>query len=226
MHGVRAYPSLADLPEPIDLAIIAVPAEAVQEVAEKALQRGARGLVVMTAGFAEAGPEGAARQQRLVELVRAHGVRLVGPSCLGFMNTNPEVRLNASLGPDPRAARPRRVLLPLGGARARHPRVRRRTRGIGFSTFVSAGNRADVSGNDLLQYWLEDADTDIALLYLETFGNPRRFARIARRVGAEEADPVRQGRAQPGRAAGRRGAQRPAGYPARPRSRRSSTRRA
>jgi acetate---CoA ligase (ADP-forming) len=185
VHGVRAYPSVSELPEPIDLAVIAVPAEAVQEVAERAVKAGARGLVVMTAGFAEVGPEGAARQKQLVELVRAHGVRLVGPSCLGFMNTSPEVRLNASLAPG---------LAPLGrigffshsAALGLSILEHARERGIGFSTFISAGNRADVSGNDLVQYWEEDADTDIALLYLETFGNPRRFTRIARRVGAKK----------------------------------------
>ena len=185
VHGVRAYRSLAELPEPIDLAVIAVPAEAVQEVAERAVERGARGLVVMTAGFAEAGSEGAARQQRLVELVRAHGVRLVGPSCLGFMNASPEVRLNASLAPM-LAQRGRVGFFSHSAALGLVILEHAGARGIGFSTFVSAGNRADVSGNDLLQYWLEDADTDIALLYLETFGNPRRFTRIARRVGARK----------------------------------------
>jgi acetate---CoA ligase (ADP-forming) len=185
VHGVRAYPSLADLPEPIDLAIIAVPAEAVLDAAEHAVQRGARGLVVMTAGFAEAGPEGLARQQSLVELVRAHGVRLVGPSCLGFMNTGPDVRLNASLGPT-LALRGRVGFFSHSAALGLVILEYAQSRGIGFSTFVSAGNRADVSGNDLLQYWLEDAETDIALLYLETFGNPRRFARVARRVAAKK----------------------------------------
>ncbi|MBI4916156.1 MAG: GNAT family N-acetyltransferase [Acidobacteria bacterium] len=185
VHGVRAYPSLAEVPEPIDLAVIAVPAEAVQEAAEHAIQRGARGLVVMTAGFAEAGPEGAARQQRLVELVRAHGVRLVGPSCLGFMNTNPDVRLNASLAPA-LAERGRVGFFSHSAALGLVILEHAGARGIGFSSFVSAGNRADVSGNDLLQYWLEDADTDLAMLYLETFGNPRRFTRIARRVSARK----------------------------------------
>jgi acetate---CoA ligase (ADP-forming) len=185
VHGVRAYPSLADLPEPIDLAIIAVPAEAVQAAAEHAVQRGARGLAVMTAGFAEAGPEGLARQQSLVELVRAHGVRLVGPSCLGFMNTSPDVRLNASLAPT-LAQRGRIGFFSHSAALGQVILEHAGARGIGFSSFVAGGNRADVSGNDLLQYWQEDADTDMALLYLETFGNPRRFARIARRVGAKK----------------------------------------
>lgn len=183
VDGVKAYPTITDLPDPPDLAVIALPAEAVQEAAEAAVRAGARGLVVMSAGFAEAGPEGAERQRQLVELVRAHGVRLVGPSCLGFMNTHPEVLLNSSLAPKlaPRG--------PVGffshsAALGLVILDAATDRGIGFSTFVSAGNRADVSGNDLLQYWEEDPDTEVALLYLETFGNPRRFARVARRVAA------------------------------------------
>jgi predicted CoA-binding protein/RimJ/RimL family protein N-acetyltransferase len=151
VHGVRAYPSTRDLPEPAELAVIAVPANQVLEVVAEALQAGARGLLVVTSGFAESGAEGAARQKDLVDLVRSHGARLIGPNCLGLMNTHPEVRLNASLAP---------VMAPSGrigfyshsaalglvilNYAAEH--------GLGFSTFVSAGNRADVSGNDLLQF--------------------------------------------------------------------------
>ncbi len=182
VHGVRAYPSSRDLPEPPELAVIAVPARNVLEAAAEALQAGARGLLVVTSGFAESGPEGAALQKELVELVRSHGARLIGPNCLGLMNTHPDVRLNASLAP---------LLAPRGriGFYSHSAALGlvildyAAERGLGFSTFVSAGNRADVSGNDLLQFWEEDASTDIALLYLETFGNPRRFARIARRIG-------------------------------------------
>ncbi len=182
VHGVRAYPSSRDLPEPPDLAVIAVPAKHVLAAAAEALQAGARGLLVVTSGFAESGPDGAALQNELVELVRSHGARLIGPNCLGLMNTHPDVRLNASLAP---------LLAPRGriGFYSHSAALGlvildyAAERGLGFSTFVSAGNRADVSGNDLLQFWEEDASTDIALLYLETFGNPRRFARIARRIG-------------------------------------------
>ncbi len=181
VHGVRAYPSSRDLPEPPELAVIAVPAKNVLEAAAEALQAGAHGLLVVTSGFAESGAEGAARQKALVELVRSHGARLIGPNCLGLMNTHPDVRLNASLAP---------LLAPRGriGFYSHSAALGlvildyAAERGLGFSTFVSAGNRADVSGNDLLQFWEEDAATDIALLYLETFGNPRRFARIARRI--------------------------------------------
>ena len=181
VHGVRAYASVRDLPEPAELAVIAVPARGVLGAAEEALRAGARGLLVVTSGFAEAGPEGAALQRDLVTLVRSHGARLIGPNCLGLMNTHPDVRLNASLAP---------LLAPRGriGFYSHSAALGlvildyAAERGLGFSTFVSAGNRADVSGNDLLQYWEEDSSTDLALLYLETFGNPRRFARLARRI--------------------------------------------
>ncbi|HEX4439534.1 MAG TPA: GNAT family N-acetyltransferase [Thermoanaerobaculia bacterium] len=181
VHGVRACSSVHDLPEPAELAVLAVPARSVLAAAEEALRAGARGLLVVASGFAESGPEGEALQSELVTLVRSHGARLIGPNCLGLMNTHPDVRLNASLAP---------VLAPRGriGFYSHSAALGLVTldyaaeRGLGFSTFVSAGNRADVSGNDLLQYWEEDPSTDIALLYLETFGNPRRFARVARRV--------------------------------------------
>jgi len=181
VHGVRAYKSVSELPEPAELAVIAVPARSVLGAAEEALRAGARGLLVVTSGFAETGAEGAALQKELVTLVRSHGARLIGPNCLGLMNTHPDVRLNASLAP---------LLAPRGriGFYSHSAALGlvildyAAERGLGFSTFVSAGNRADVSGNDLLQYWEEDPSTDIALLYLETFGNPRRFARLARRL--------------------------------------------
>ncbi len=181
VNGVKAYASLEELPEPIDLAVIAVPAQSVYEVAERAIRAGAKGLVVVTAGFAEAGEEGIERQRRLVELVRSHGVRLVGPSCLGLMNTAADVNLNGSLAPELARRGPAGFFshsAALGLVILEHAA----SRGIGFSTFVSAGNRADVSGNDLMLYWEEDPDTTMVILYLETFGNPRRFVRIARRM--------------------------------------------
>ena len=181
VHGVRAYPSVADVPETVDLVVVAVPAEAVLGVAEQAVRAGAKGLLVVSSGFTESGPEGEERQRKLVELVRAHGVRLVGPNCLGIMNTAPEIHLNGSLAPlmthhgpvgfFSQSAALGLVILEFAA-----------DLGVGFSTFVSAGNRADVSGNDLLQYWEEDPATEVILLYLESFGNPRRFTRIARNV--------------------------------------------
>lgn len=181
IEGVRAYPSLDALPEVPDLVIVSVPASEVLLVAQRAMKLGARALLVLTAGFAEAGPDGIQAQESLLHLVRSHGARLVGPNCLGILNTDEAVRLNASLATS---------MPPLGhigffshsAALGLVILQYAAERGLGFSTFVSAGNRADVSGNDLLQYWEEDPNTAVALLYLETFGNPRRFARIARRL--------------------------------------------
>lgn len=181
VHGVRTYPSVRELPERVDLVIIAVPAEKVLAVASEALHSGTKGLIVVTSGFAESGPEGVSQQRKLVELVRSHGARMIGPNCLGIMNLHPDVSLNASLAP----AMPPHGRIGFYSHSAALGLViinYAAERGLGFSTFVSAGNRADVSGNDLLQFWEEDPSTDIALLYLETFGNPRRFARVARRL--------------------------------------------
>ncbi len=181
IEGVQAFPSLSALPETPDLVILAVPATKVSALAKQALERGARGLLVLGAGFAETGPEGARRQERLLRLTRSHGARLVGPNCLGLLNTHGAIQLNASLA----TAMPPRGRIGFfshSGAVGVVILQYAAERGLGFSTFVSAGNRADVSGNDLLQYWDEDPDTDLALLYLETFGNPRRFARLARRI--------------------------------------------
>ncbi len=181
VNGVRAYSSLSELPEKIDLALIALPAEKVIDVVEKSIKAGAKGIVVVSAGFANSGAEGKERQKKLVELVRSNGVRLLGPSCLGLMNTDDEIRLNASLIPNliqkgkagffSHSAALGLVILDYA-----------KSIGVGFTTFVSAGNRADVSGNDFLQYWEEDPNTKMAILYLETFGNQRRFVRIARRM--------------------------------------------
>jgi acyl-CoA synthetase (NDP forming)/RimJ/RimL family protein N-acetyltransferase len=181
VNGIKAYSSAHELPEKVELAVIALPAEKVQEVAEELLQAGVKAFVVVSAGFADTGPEGIKRQKKLVELLRAHGARLLGPSCLGLMNTDPEVRLNASLAP--------KIMPPGQTGFFSHSAALglvildyAREKGISFTTFVSAGNRADVSGNDFLQYWDEDQNTKMVILYLETFGNPRRFVRIARRM--------------------------------------------
>ncbi|WP_171469978.1 acetate--CoA ligase family protein [Frigoriglobus tundricola] len=139
-------------------------------------------MTVISAGFADAGPAGAAGQRALVEKVRAHGMRMVGPNCLGVLNADLAVRLNASFSPV--FPPPGRIAMSSqSGAVGLAALSAARRYGLGFSTFVSVGNKADVSGNDLLQYWEEDPATDVILLYLESFGNPRRFARVARRVG-------------------------------------------
>ncbi|HJZ55068.1 MAG TPA: GNAT family N-acetyltransferase [Gemmataceae bacterium] len=180
--GLRTYPSVRELPGPVDLAVIVVPARAVAGVVDDCAAREVRALVVISAGFAEAGGEGIALQKELVEKVRGYGMRMVGPNCLGLLNTDPTVRLNASFSPVfPPGGRV--ALSSQSGAVGLAALSAAGRYGLGFSTFVSVGNKADVSGNDLLQFWEEDSTTDVILLYLESFGNPRRFARIARRVG-------------------------------------------
>lgn len=181
--SVRAYPSILDVPGDVDLAIVAVPADAVQAVVAQCARKRVRGLVVVSSGFAEAGGTGRERQAQLVAQARAGGMRVVGPNALGIVNTDPAIRLNATLA----ALTPGRGRVgsfSQSGALGIAILEQVVQRGIGLSTFVSAGNRADVSGNDLLQYWEEDPATEVVLLYLESFGNPRKFSRLARRIAA------------------------------------------
>jgi acetyl coenzyme A synthetase (ADP forming)-like protein len=179
--SIRAYPSVTEVGEEIDLAVIAVPASLVAEVVEECADVGVRGLIVISAGFAETGEEGRRRQQDLCDRIRDHGMRMIGPNCLGLIHTDPEIRLDASFAPrmPPRGTV---ALCSQSGALGIAIIALAERLGLGLSSFVSVGNKADVSSNDLLEYWEEDPDTHVVLLYLESFGNPRRFARIARRV--------------------------------------------
>jgi acyl-CoA synthetase (NDP forming)/RimJ/RimL family protein N-acetyltransferase len=181
VSGVRAYGSVTDIPDAVDLAVVAVPASGIDTVMDSCLAKGVKALVLMSAGFADAGEGGLVAERRLVAEARAHGMRVVGPNALGVANTDPEVRLNATLAPD-LPGRGRVGFFSQSGALGIAILAAAKERGLGLSTFVSAGNRADLSGNDLLQYWQTDAATDVVLLYLETFGNPRKFARLARRL--------------------------------------------
>jgi acetyl coenzyme A synthetase (ADP forming)-like protein len=200
---IRAYPSVRDVPEPIDLAVIVVPRDLVLGVVDDCAARGVKALVVITAGFAEVNDEGRQLQKKLLEKVRGYGMRMVGPNCMGLLNADPAVSMNASFAPIfPPAGRV--AMSSQSGALGLALLAAARRFDLGLSTFVSVGNKADVSGNDLLQYWEEDPGTDVILLYLESFGNPRRFARIARRVSRRK--PIvalKSGRTQAGgRAAG------------------------
>jgi acyl-CoA synthetase (NDP forming)/GNAT superfamily N-acetyltransferase len=181
VSGLPTYKSVVDIPDDVDVAIVAVPAEHVQDVVLDCAAKGVHGLIVVSAGFAETGEEGRVRQRKLVGLSRSYGLRLIGPNCLGIINTDAKVSLNASLSPlmPPRG---RAGFFCQSGALGTAILEKVYNRGLGLSTFVSAGNRADVSGNDLLQYWEEDDSTEVVLLYLESIGNPRKFSRIARRV--------------------------------------------
>lgn len=198
VDGVPARRSLAEIDGPVDLAVVAVPADRVPEVVDECGAHGVQGMVVLSAGYAERGPEGLERQRQLVRRARAFGMRVIGPNAFGVVNTADGVRLNASLAPEmPRAGRI--GLFTQSGAIgvALLSRLHRRDGGVtgvtGVSTFVSAGNRADVSGNDVLQYWYDDPETDVALMYLESIGNPRKFNRLARRTVAAKPLVVVQG---------------------------------
>ncbi|MGW7333897.1 GNAT family N-acetyltransferase, partial [Streptomyces sp. NPDC054840] len=184
LDGVRAYPTIEAVGAPVDLAVIAVPADRVPDAVAACGEHGVQGLVVLSAGYGESGPAGLARQRELVRQVRSYGMRLIGPNAYGLINTAPEVELNASLTPAPMPTRGRIGLFTQSGAIGIALLSALLRRGEGLSSFVSAGNRADVSGNDILQYWYDDEATDVALLYLETLGNPRKFTRLARRTAA------------------------------------------
>ncbi|MFD8525197.1 GNAT family N-acetyltransferase [Streptomyces capillispiralis] len=198
LDGVPAFRSVRAVDGPVDLAVVAVPAERVPGIVTECGEHGVQGLVVVSAGYADSGPEGRERQRALVRQARTYGMRIIGPNAFGVINTSPDVRLNASLAPE--LPRPGRIgLFAQSGAIgvALLSRLHRRGGGVtgvtGVSTFVSSGNRADVSGNDLLQYWYEDPDTDVVLMYLESIGNPRKFTRLARRTAAAKPLVVVQG---------------------------------
>jgi acetyl coenzyme A synthetase (ADP forming)-like protein len=181
--GVRAFASVSEIGEPIDLAVICLPAAQVENAARTALAAGIRALCVISSGFAEVGRQGVARQDRLLALVRAHGARLVGPNCLGI--AVPGIGLNATFAP--RALPSGRIAFSSqSGALGLALLEKAAERNLGFSAFVSIGNKADVSSNDLLEWWEDDEETDVVLLYLESFGNPRKFGRLAARVARKK----------------------------------------
>ena len=188
LADLKAYPSLKDVPEEIDLAVITVPKEAVAEVVDACGEKGVRSLVIVSAGFGETGEAGRRAQRELVKKVRGYGMRLVGPNSMGLMNVRPREKggtLNASFAmalPQPGPVAVSSQSGALGLAILEHAQ----TTALGVSSFVSLGNKGDVSGNDLLQYWEDDEQTGLIVLYLASFGNPRRFARLARRVGRKK----------------------------------------
>jgi acetate---CoA ligase (ADP-forming) len=181
VQSVPAFGSVRDILANVELAVVSVPAALVADVARQCAAKGVGALLVISAGFAETGDEGRARQEELLAICRDAGMRLVGPNCLGVLNASPEVRLNAMFGPlfPPHG---NVGFLSQSGALGLAVIDYANELGLGLSSFVSVGNKADISGNDLIQYWESDDDTDVILLYLESFGNPRKFSRIARRV--------------------------------------------
>lgn len=198
VQSVAAYADIGSVPGPVDLAVIVVPARFVLDVAEQCGKKGVAALLIISSGFSEVGGDGVELQRELMTIVRRYGMRVVGPNCMGIMNLDPEVRLNATFSPiyPPPG---RLAFSSQSGALGIAVIDQARELGLGMSSFVSVGNKADISGNDLIQYWEKDDDTDVILLYLESFGNPRKFARIARRVAkSKPIVAVKSGRSKAG----------------------------
>lgn len=183
--GVPAFASVEAVPGDVDLAVVVVPTAAVADVVLACARKRVAGLLVVTDGFAESGWEGAEAEREVVALARRHGMRVVGPNSMGVVNTDPAVSLQAVVAGAPVLAG-RVGFLSQSGALGIAILEWATRLGLGVSSFVSVGNKADVSGNDLLQWWEHDDRTDVVLLYLESFGNPAKFARVARRVGRKK----------------------------------------
>jgi acetate---CoA ligase (ADP-forming) len=183
--SIKAYASVIDIPGEVEMAVIAVPAKLVSRVAEECGEKDVRALIVISDGFKEVGPEGAAREEELADIIHRYGMRVVGPNCMGIINTSDSVRMNATFSP---------IYPPIGnvafmsqsGAMGLTILEQANNLNMGVSTFISAGNRIDVESNELLEYWESDSATEVILLYLESFGSPRRFARIARRISRKK----------------------------------------
>ncbi len=185
VHSIPAYPSVLDVPGSVDLGVIVVPKELVLEVVDQCGEKGVRALVVITAGFREEGSEGARRERALMERVRKYGMRLVGPNCMGVLNTDPALSMNATFAPTMPPPGPV-GLMSQSGAIGVTILDYAAELGIGIHEFASVGNKPDVSGNDLIEYWENDPKIRVILMYLENFGNPRRFTPIARRVSRKK----------------------------------------
>ncbi len=181
VHSVKCYPSISKVPDKVDLAIIVVPASKTLDVVEECGKKGVKGLVVITAGFKETGGDGEDLEKELVSIVKKYGMRMIGPNCMGIINANPEVQMDATFAPTPPL--PGSVsFMSQSGALGVGILDHARTLKLGFSMFASLGNKADISGNDLLRYWENDENTKTILMYIENVGNPRNFIKIARRL--------------------------------------------
>ena len=201
IRGLKCYPSIADVPDHVDLAVITVPATAVAGVLGECGEAGVHGAVILSAGFAEVGAGGQGNEAALVRLARRYGMRLIGPNCVGIINTAPDVSLDATFAPT-KPVRGNVGFVSQSGALGIAVLEAAESLGLGISSFVSLGNKADISGNDLLQYWEDDPATDVALLYLESFGNPTKFNRLARRLSRRKPIvAVKSGRSEAGQRA-------------------------
>src|SRR5262245_27058106 len=181
VHSMKCYPSLSAIPDEVDLVVIVVPRQVVPRIVAECGRKGVKGIVTITAGFKEVGARGAAIERRLKATLDRHGMRMVGPNCMGVINTDPAVRLNATFA----ASRPERgaaAFVSQSGALGEAILANAKSLGLGISMFVSMGNKTDGSGNDLLEYWENDPDVRLILMYLESFGNPAKFSLLARRI--------------------------------------------
>jgi acetyl coenzyme A synthetase (ADP forming)-like protein len=181
IHSLKTYPSIGAVPDAVDMAIITVPKQHVLAVAEECGQAGVKGLTVISAGFREVGADGAERERQLMEVVRRHGMRMVGPNCMGVLNADPELSMNATFAPS-MPPFGRAAFVSQSGAMGLSVLDYAKEYGIGINQFVSMGNKPDVSGNDLLLHWESDPAVGLVLMYVENFGNPRKFLEIARRM--------------------------------------------
>lgn len=201
VHSIKAYPNILDVPDDVDLAVIVVPSEYALEVMEECGQKGVKGAVVITAGFKEVGGKGVELEEKLHDITKKHGIAMIGPNCMGVINTHKGIKMDATFAP----ALPlegRIAFMSQSGALGVAILDYAQNLKIGFSKFVSLGNKTDVSGNDLLEYWGRDAETEVILMYIESFGNPRNFTRIARKV--TQSKPIvalKSGRTEAGRRA-------------------------
>lgn len=185
IHSLKSYPEVGAVPDPVDLAVIVVPRDLVPGVVDQCGKAGVKGIVVITAGFKEVGGDGVRREQELLEKVRGYGMRMVGPNCMGVINTEPDVRMNATFAkamPMTGNSAGQIGFISQSGALGEAILANARDLNLGISMFASTGNKADISGNDLLEYWEHDPAVSIVLMYLESFGNPSKFTQIARRI--------------------------------------------
>ncbi|HUV31109.1 MAG TPA: acetate--CoA ligase family protein [Acidobacteriota bacterium] len=181
IHSVKSYSTVLDVPDSVDLAIVIVPKEVVAEVVQQCGEKGVRGLVVLSAGFSEVGPEGKARELEVLGIAQQYGMRMIGPNCFGVVNTDPDISLNATFGKTfPKEGNV--GFITQSGAMGEAIMSQAKELGIGFSVVASIGNKADISSNDILEYLKDDPRTDVIVMYLENFGNPRNFTRIATEV--------------------------------------------
>lgn len=189
VQSVKAYPNLMAIPDEVDMAVIIVPAETVSEMVEEAAAKKVKGLIVVTAGFKEIGGDGVELETHLKELVKKHGIRLIGPNCLGIINTNEKCRLNASFATKmPKAGNI--AFISQSGALCTAVLDFAAGQNVGFSKFISFGNKADVNEIDLLEYLKEDPDTDVILMYLEDITHGREFIETASKITWETHKPI------------------------------------